>query len=103
MDLKKFSAFITAATILISCFSAAFAAEGSSAVKINDVFSSDAESISDYSVTAGYTLSDTNGIKYSAVGVYNIISKEKTTGTDFLLETTLQRSYNWHYLYINYM
>jgi len=103
MKLKKIPAFIAAFAIMINCIPAAFAAAGASAEKINDVFSSDASSISDYSVTTGYKLNDNKGIQYSAVGVYNIISAGKTTGNDFILETTIHRSYNWHYLYINYV
>ena len=67
------------------------------------MFTSDEATIADYNVTSGYTLNDSNGIQYGKVGVYNIVSKEKTTGDDFLIRAVVKKSYNWDDLYFNYV
>lgn len=104
MNLKKLLSALTAFTVCFGCFAPVFAADTESDPSVGsyDVFSSDEASIANYSVSGGYTLSS-NGITYGNVGVYNVISNEKLTGEDFMLSAMVRKSYNWNYIYINYI
>ena len=101
MMIKRAISAILALGILISS-GGVFAQEPVWAITKNTIFSSDETIMQDYEATAGYSLSDANGLSYSTPGNTKVVTTEQTTGDDFILDINMFRNFNSLLVFFNY-